>query len=41
MVTVPEQIEKIEEEIRKTPYHKKTEQHIGILRAKLSKLKSK
>jgi len=36
---VPEKIKKIEEEMRKTQINKATEHHVGLLRAKLAKLK--
>ncbi|PIU33059.1 hypothetical protein COT04_02080, partial [Candidatus Shapirobacteria bacterium CG07_land_8_20_14_0_80_39_12] len=33
-------IARLEEEVRKTPYHKGTEHYIGKLRAKIAKLKN-
>ncbi|MDG6909369.1 MAG: GTP-binding protein [Nitrososphaerota archaeon] len=37
---LPEKIKKIEDDIHKTQVNKKTEHHIGLLRAKLSKLRA-
>jgi len=37
---LPEKIKRIEEDLHKTQVNKKTEHHVGLLRAKLSKLKA-
>lgn len=39
--TIPEQIEEIEEVLRKTPHHKATNGFIGFMRAKIARLKDK
>jgi small GTP-binding protein len=39
MATIDEQIKEIEEELAKTSYNKKTQRHIGKLKAKLARLK--
>jgi small GTP-binding protein len=39
-VAIEDEIKDIEEEIRKTPYNKASQHHIGKLKAKLSKLKA-
>lgn len=39
MASIAEKIQELEDEIRKTPYNKATQHHIGKLKAKLAKLK--
>ena len=39
-IDLAQKILRLEEEIRKTPYHKGTEHHIGRLKAKIAKLKN-
>ena len=39
MVDYKEKIKELEEEIRKTPYNKATQHHIGLVKAKIARLK--
>jgi len=39
-MTVEDQIKELEEEIKSTPYNKATQKHIGLLKAKLARLKA-
>lgn len=41
MVSVEGRISDLEEELRKTPYNKRTQHHIGLVKAQLAKLKHK
>ncbi len=41
MATISEQIEEIEETLRKTPHHKATNGFIGAMRAKIARLKDR
>ena len=39
MASMEEQIQELEDEIKKTDYNKATQQHIGRLKAKIARLK--
>lgn len=41
MVNYPEEIKRFEEELRKTKYNKRTQHHIGLVKAKIAKLREK
>jgi hypothetical protein len=41
MISITEQIKQFEEELRKTKYNKRTQHHIGLVKAKIARLKEK